>query len=142
MSPECPICLENMQDERATTLCGHHFHTSCLCRVANRTNACPLCRAPLYERDDTIEDHPTETGDLRQAVQRWSHDNVIASSSLQTILRAPPSLTLEEDESAVLPIIEDAVRSLRRQSSSSTTSLWRVTPTSNTLRLGGVQHFH
>ena len=140
MSSECPICLENIQDERATTLCGHIFHTSCLCRVANRTNACPLCRAPLYERGQPNEDQRAESPDLRRALQRLSQDRVIALSPLQSILRAPPSLTLEDDESTVSPIIEDAVRSLR-QSSSSTTSVWRVGSTSNTLRLGGLQHF-
>lgn len=138
MSFECPICLENIQDDRATTLCGHIFHTSCLCRVANRTNACPLCRARLYER--TSEEQPAETPDLRRALQRLSQESVIALSPLQSILRAPPSLTLDDDESAVSPVIDDAVRSLR-QSSSSTASLWRVGPTSNTLRLDGMQHF-
>jgi len=44
----CPICLEELSNEVATTKCNHRFHTGCLltwrCDPSHR---CPCCRADL-----------------------------------------------------------------------------------------------
>ena len=63
---ECPICLEELDavKNRATTECGHCFHTSCLVKHSVLTNiVCPLCRTDLadipeeeYESDDESQD--------------------------------------------------------------------------------------
>jgi len=57
--PECPICLENLDDASPALACGHQFHAACMQEVAaaawaggsaKRTRCgtlvpCPLCRA-------------------------------------------------------------------------------------------------
>jgi len=44
---ECPICLDQMTDDEASTTlnCGHKFHNRCLENmIRHRHNRCPLCR--------------------------------------------------------------------------------------------------
>ena len=70
---ECPICLDELDavKNRATTECGHCFHTSCLVKHAVLTNiVCPLCRNDLadipeeeYESDDDEEDDSDDDSD-------------------------------------------------------------------------------
>ena len=51
--PRCPICLCEMkrgEKDRCITLCGHEFHTSCLCTAARYIGTCPICRAEVGEK--------------------------------------------------------------------------------------------
>ena len=57
--PECPICLEELDDTSPALACGHQFHAACVQELAaaassRRTRGrgtavlCPLCRAQSY----------------------------------------------------------------------------------------------
>jgi hypothetical protein len=43
----CAICMECVPARHSTTPCGHHFHTSCLCRWKLVKPECPVCKAGL-----------------------------------------------------------------------------------------------
>jgi len=45
--PDCPICLEYMDDDEVTTECGHAFHRACLSHWLSNHRNCPNCRAPI-----------------------------------------------------------------------------------------------
>jgi len=60
---ECPICLDKMTDDEASTTlnCGHKFHNRCLENmIRHGHNTCPLCRTttsyPLIQRQEIIEE--------------------------------------------------------------------------------------
>ena len=60
---ECPICLDQMTDDEASTTlnCGHKFHNRCLENMVHHGhNRCPLCRTttndPLIQRQQLIEE--------------------------------------------------------------------------------------
>lgn len=56
---ECSICLDELDavKNRATTECGHCFHTSCLIKHSVLTNiVCPLCRTDLADIPDIEDD--------------------------------------------------------------------------------------
>lgn len=68
LNNECPICLEELDavKNRATTECGHCFHTSCLIKHSLLTNiACPLCRTELAEipEDDSDSEYDSDEGE-------------------------------------------------------------------------------
>ena len=45
---ECPICYEKCgKDDTVTTDCNHAFCEACVSKL--KTNACPMCRQPMYE---------------------------------------------------------------------------------------------
>ena len=47
---ECPICLDDLGEGRATAPCGHQFCTGCLEDSVRRLGmTCPMCRAPIRE---------------------------------------------------------------------------------------------
>lgn len=50
----CSICLEEINENGYTTLCGHTFHKNCLSRWFNtdlQRTTCPLCREDIiYDR--------------------------------------------------------------------------------------------
>lgn len=66
---ECPICLDKIHPikNRATTECGHCFHSSCLIKHSVLTNiVCPMCRCELTdipESDDESEEGEEEDED-------------------------------------------------------------------------------
>lgn len=41
---QCHICLCLLNDPHLTTCCGHHFCKSCIFRVAQANQACPMCK--------------------------------------------------------------------------------------------------
>ena len=44
----CPICLDDLKtDICRNTICGHLYHCNCISYWVNRSDACPVCRAPL-----------------------------------------------------------------------------------------------
>lgn len=54
----CAICLEEIDEYRATLPCSHVFHTLCLIKHAHGSNVCPLCRhiiIPSLKRNVSIQ---------------------------------------------------------------------------------------
>jgi len=52
----CSVCMNHMNDTNSRTLdCSHTFHTRCLDRWKQRSNTCPICRAPFDEPKYTIK---------------------------------------------------------------------------------------
>ena len=44
---QCPVCLGRMQDDCVNTACCHHqLHRSCITRVLQSRDTCPLCKQP------------------------------------------------------------------------------------------------
>ena len=46
----CSICLSVLRDPNLTSCCGNHFCQSCISRIKNKRNPCPLCQ----EQDFTV----------------------------------------------------------------------------------------
>ena len=46
MTETCAICLVDVK-KGFITICGHHFHESCLGRWMHKKRACPMCWTPL-----------------------------------------------------------------------------------------------
>ena len=44
---ECPICLEELDEDITSLKCGHVFHTACILNVLTRQDKCPVCRKPI-----------------------------------------------------------------------------------------------
>ena len=107
---ECAVCLEGIDVlDRATTRCGHTFHTSCLCVSARRRPMCPLCRAPLAPQH-AIELKERGQEEVRRAVEMWALD-----SGLLTLLRAPAALEVDSDDE-LQPSVSAAVRAFEARS--------------------------
>lgn len=55
---ECPICLEDIENNKCTTTCNHTFHTECLmaCSIKNNIN-CPLCRSNIINLNNDYNDY-------------------------------------------------------------------------------------
>jgi Lon protease-like protein len=49
---ECPLC-QALLYEPVTTSCGHTFCKSCVLRVMDHTNKCPMCRTVIYVTPDS-----------------------------------------------------------------------------------------
>jgi hypothetical protein len=80
VQPEnCSVCLEPIDPTKniATTACGHIFHASCLFRASQSCNACPLCRAPLYEVEAPLvsANSPPEAEGTGPAPEEYDDDN-------------------------------------------------------------------
>lgn len=45
----CPICLEELSDNKMTTSCGHMFHQKCIDEWENHSTTCPVCRTEIFE---------------------------------------------------------------------------------------------
>lgn len=41
---DCPICMENIKDEKRPLECGHYVHKECLLKW---NDICPTCRSPV-----------------------------------------------------------------------------------------------
>ena len=44
----CSICLSVLRDPNLTSCCGNHFCQSCISRIKNERNPCPLCQEQDY----------------------------------------------------------------------------------------------
>ena len=54
---ECPICFDSIDMKNiAVTECGHMFHSTCIFRNLELRIDCPMCRHPLVEVDDGLDD--------------------------------------------------------------------------------------
>eukprot|EP00117_Sycon_ciliatum_P000805 scpid38353/ scgid0191/ BRCA1-associated protein; BRAP2; Impedes mitogenic signal propagation; RING finger protein 52; Renal carcinoma antigen NY-REN-63 len=62
--PNCPVCLEKLDESVLTALCNHTFHSNCLAPLQD--NLCPLCRYVLS---------PEPVGDNR-CMDCGSHDSL------------------------------------------------------------------
>lgn len=53
----CSICLEQVDSSSSLrTDCGHPFHPKCIFTcVSKGGHACPVCREPLYEKEEEAE---------------------------------------------------------------------------------------
>ncbi|ACH46861.1 putative ubiquitin ligase/ankyrin repeat protein [Feldmannia species virus] len=53
----CVVCQESILDSEAksTTGCSHTFHTRCLLSSVRNSDTCPVCRAPLVDREDGVD---------------------------------------------------------------------------------------
>ncbi|KAF6204893.1 hypothetical protein GE061_019057 [Apolygus lucorum] len=49
----CPICLEEMQEDKSATPCGHTFCTPCLTESYKYSKKCPLCRQPAKDTSES-----------------------------------------------------------------------------------------
>ena len=43
----CPICLDDLKTDICRNICGHVYHCNCISYWVNKSDACPICRAPL-----------------------------------------------------------------------------------------------
>lgn len=56
--PECSICLKAIRRTKDTLDCNHVFHRRCIDYWYQRSNSCPICRAPIVEEtNDTWVDN-------------------------------------------------------------------------------------
>ena len=47
---ECPICYEEIGDKNfCVTACGHKFCLGCIPKHVANSNACPMCRADIFD---------------------------------------------------------------------------------------------
>ena len=54
---ECPICFDSIDMKNiAVTECGHMFHSTCIFRNLELRIDCPMCRHPLVDVDDGLDD--------------------------------------------------------------------------------------
>lgn len=44
---ECPICYEEIETHKYTTMCGHDFHLFCLLKWVREHQNCPMCRSEI-----------------------------------------------------------------------------------------------
>lgn len=51
---DCPICMEEVEDEYCITRCRHVFCISCINICMNMKKMCPLCKTPLSKQDISI----------------------------------------------------------------------------------------
>lgn len=54
--PECSICLKAIRRTKDTLDCSHSFHRRCIDKWFERSNACPICRAPIVEEQPQNDD--------------------------------------------------------------------------------------
>ena len=47
-SLECSICQLTLRDPHVVSCCGNHFCYSCINRISNNNNPCPLCNEPGF----------------------------------------------------------------------------------------------
>lgn len=92
--PDCPICMNNMNDENSRRLeCGHVFHPRCLEIWKRRNSTCPICRAPfdqpMYKVKITIEpnniEHETVTSNIQNLVDFFELDPLTTERFFSTI---------------------------------------------------------
>ena len=99
----CSICLEPLtKDSNITkTACGHTFHANCLLKASQRTSACPLCRAPLFEAESSEHlESASFTAFLLEFVNTFPNDaimndihdiyhNAFSNSEIPTLANTP-----------------------------------------------------
>ena len=80
--PECSICLKAIRRTKDTLDCHHSFHRRCIDYWAERSNTCPMCRAP-FAPEITEEPWINVLGDtIREQLDRAVHDLNMGSRSV------------------------------------------------------------
>jgi len=80
--PECSICLKAIRRTKDTLDCNHSFHRRCIDYWAERSNTCPMCRAP-FAPEITEEPWINVLGDtMREQLDRAVHDLNMGSRSV------------------------------------------------------------
>ncbi|ROW05674.1 hypothetical protein VMCG_05279 [Cytospora schulzeri] len=61
---ECTICIDEMQlgDEVTVLPCKHWFHGECVTLWLKEHNTCPVCRAPIEQRDGSSSSNNNNNG--------------------------------------------------------------------------------
>lgn len=98
LSEDCSVCLEAIRQSAieageesmtyARTLCGHHFHESCLDRALIAKLECPNCRGDLFDHElfeDQIFEH-LEQNRFEEAAEMIEGQNHIPDELLDRIL--------------------------------------------------------
>ena len=106
MSQECPICYDDMDQEKncVTTECGHRFHCSCLMKnAANNGFSCPMCRNVMAEEPEQEDDDDDEEEDDDEEDDGWSdytfpHFDRITDNSLTSFRMFHQQIDGEEIE--------------------------------------------
>jgi len=44
---DCPICMEEIKEEKDVLVCGHVFHKNCILEWKKIKSACPFCNIQL-----------------------------------------------------------------------------------------------
>ncbi|KAL3107477.1 hypothetical protein niasHT_014194 [Heterodera trifolii] len=81
-SPECPICLENLNegDQSEALPCAHVFHQHCLTKWLTVKNACPICRNVVGHKNKS--DQPNQPTSSQNQYEDWEyHEHAYPSSS-------------------------------------------------------------
>jgi hypothetical protein len=92
----CAICYGSFDEERdhipTHTTCGHKFGTQCIIKwanaFANQSNACPMCRKPLYKRlPGQPQFVPGDDPDRDQFETSWLH-NITRTDSAKVFVKS------------------------------------------------------
>ena len=84
MEDKCVLCFEDLGDARATTKCGHTFHTKCLgdnialnvgSEEGTTRHLCPLCRTPVCEEVQPSKNITIRLDDLTVRAEVLSNIN-------------------------------------------------------------------
>jgi len=123
---ECAICLDDIdKNDRDYLPCAHYFHSHCIKRaiISIKSNGCPICRIPAFEKEDDLESvkrlaAQLEEQDLLEQRQRAalpvrtsnpmpiSRTSSAPSSSSLSIPRRPFIFSYEEEyDTALEPIV-------------------------------------
>jgi len=100
ITPECPICLEEMTDDEATELkCNHKFHSRCLIQALRKDNlVCPLCRKPIGSEISRtlLTESPQDMLIVAKAVLIEAEAAVVAADAAVVAADASVNTTVQE----------------------------------------------
>ena len=98
---DCSICLERLEYDQETLVCGHVFHKACVAELKSSecNQACPLCRKSI--------------GPKKRDIWAWIRAQHIRheQNMLREGIRRNAEIENLENQIAQLPILQ---RSLRR----------------------------
>ncbi len=62
---ECTICMDELHkgDEVSVLPCKHWFHPECATIWLKEHNTCPICRAPIEQRNTSNPSNPSSAGE-------------------------------------------------------------------------------
>ena len=99
---DCPICLEDLTGhEPIITHCAHIFGKSCIARVIEAQQKCPMCRAPLDETK--LVEPAAEMGEVTEgALGQQDDDRESSSSKIEALLSILAATHKEENPKVVI----------------------------------------
>ena len=81
MSDQCPICLENIQNELRLSHCQHTFCRECIEEWFKSSTLCPVCRQTSLEAENIYHEHNSD--------EEWSDDSSDNEDEPVTVLGFP-----------------------------------------------------